>query len=155
MVAATLVAGGIRVRGWWAALAFTGLLLVVVPGAYLVPHSFPRANITAALFAVILAWLATARFRVPRPMVWLGTVSYGVYLWHWAILDSGHAVLGWLPSPIELGLLGGVSVLFGWASWRLVEKPALRYRPRLTETLRLARHGRVGRGNGQLAPESD
>ena len=123
MVAATMVAGGVRVRGWWAALAFAGLLLVVVPGASLVPHSFPRANMTAALFAVILAWLATSRFRVPRPMVWLGTVSYGVYLWHWAILDTGHVVLGWLPSPIELGLLGGVSVLFGWASWRMWRSP--------------------------------
>ena len=94
-------------------------------------------------------------FRVPRVMVWLGTISYGVYLWHFAILVSGHAALGWLPSPIELGLLAGVSVLFGWASWRLVEKPALRYRPQLTETLRFARRGRVALGDGQLAPESD
>ena len=155
MVAATLVAHGVRVRGWWAALAFAGVLLVIVPGTYPVPHAFPQANLTAALFAVILGWLATARFRVPRPMVWLGTISYGVYLWHFAVLESGHMVLSWLPTPMELGLLGGVSVLFGWASWRMVEKPALRYRPQLTQTLRLARRGRVGRGIGQLAPESD
>jgi len=88
-------------------------------------------------------------------MVWLGTISYGVYLWHFAILVSSNAALGWFPSPIELGLLAGVSVLFGWASWRLVEKPALRYRPQLTETLRFARRGRVALGDGQLAPESD
>jgi peptidoglycan/LPS O-acetylase OafA/YrhL len=59
-----------------------------------------------------------------RPLVFLGQISYSLYLWHWPILvyacywaDNGH--LRW---PARVGLLGA-SVALAIASWRFVETP--------------------------------
>jgi peptidoglycan/LPS O-acetylase OafA/YrhL len=92
---------------------------------------------TAASFAVIVAWLATSSFAVPRGAIWLGTVSYGVYLWHYPLLTLLAG--GWLwalPDALELPLVAAGSIALGWASWRLVEQPALRRRGRVTAWLR-------------------
>jgi peptidoglycan/LPS O-acetylase OafA/YrhL len=64
-----------------------------------------------------------------RPLVFLGTVSYGVYLWHQTLI---RIVVDWFdPSrPVQawLGICAVVvpiSVLIGWISHRFVERPAL------------------------------
>jgi peptidoglycan/LPS O-acetylase OafA/YrhL len=68
------------------------------------------------------------------PLLWVGLVSYGLYLWHLAVitkLDDG----GWedkltLPGFIAAALAG--SLVFAAVSWYLVERPALRLGRRLT-----------------------
>jgi peptidoglycan/LPS O-acetylase OafA/YrhL len=142
MVAAAVVARGIRVRWWGAALAgAVGVwILADAPRHLESPYGWPQANLTAAIFAVIVAWLATSRFHVPRAAVWLGTVSYGVYLWHYPLLALVAG--GWLwalPDPLELPLVILGSVALGWASWHLIEQPAMARRPRLTAWLRAVR----------------
>lgn len=139
MVAATVVARGARAPGWVAALAAAGGIWVLLdaPRHLESPYGWPQANLTAAAFAAIVAWLATTGLRMPRVSVWVGTVSYGVYLWHYPLL----AVLagGWfwaLPDAVELPLVLLGSVGLGWASWRLIEKPALARRQQLTAWLR-------------------
>ena len=99
-------------------LAFTGRL----------PYTDGIA-VAAALFAISLGVMAAVNPRVPAPLVWLGTISYGVYLWHWPILivATNHGLYR-LPDALEIALVCGVSILAGWASWRLVERPALRLR---------------------------
>lgn len=64
-----------------------------------------------------------------RPLVFLGTVSYGVYLWHQSII---HLVRDWfdVTQPVQawLGMSAvvvPVSVLIGWISYRVVERRAL------------------------------
>jgi peptidoglycan/LPS O-acetylase OafA/YrhL len=63
-----------------------------------------------------------------RPMVWLGTISYGLYLWHQPFRDL---IDRWIGAPkgasafgliFVLTLAGGI--LLGAASWYLVERPA-------------------------------
>jgi peptidoglycan/LPS O-acetylase OafA/YrhL len=139
MVAASVVARGIRVPGWVAMLASAGgvWMMADVPRHVESPYGWPSANVAAAAFAVIVAWLATSRFTVPRVAIWLGTVSYGVYLWHFPLLALVAG--GWLwalPDPVELILVLLGSVALGWMSWRLIEQPALRARPRLTAWVR-------------------
>lgn len=65
-----------------------------------------------------------------RFLVWVGVISYSVYLWHVPLLD-------WLPDTESLGwtgvarlsLLGvPVSLAVGWISYQLVEMPGLRLR---------------------------
>lgn len=72
------------------------------------------------------------RFLRTRVMVYLGLVSYGLYLWHWFVLQS---VLGdWLGWPLQKGnplvlLLVGFPVVLAaaTASWYLLERPILRW----------------------------
>lgn len=61
-----------------------------------------------------------ARALSVRPLVWLGQISYSLYLWHFPIIDttagSAHAVRA------------GFSVLVAWLSYRFVEQPFMRRR---------------------------
>ncbi len=65
-----------------------------------------------------------------RPLVFLGTVSYSLYLWHQLILMWLARQLwidSWTPYTLPaLLLIGGTTAcVLAWVSWRLIEKPAL------------------------------
>ncbi len=61
-----------------------------------------------------------------RPMVWLGDISYSLYLWHWPVLVLPAAIAGHeLGLPANLAL-AGLSILAAWASHVLVEQRTAR-----------------------------
>ncbi len=69
-----------------------------------------------------LRWLGS------RPMVRVGVLSYGVYLWHYDVLEDaplGHLdhtrVVAVASLALSLAVVAGLAV----ASYRLVEQPAL------------------------------
>jgi peptidoglycan/LPS O-acetylase OafA/YrhL len=60
-----------------------------------------------------------------RPLAWLGSISYSLYLWQQPFLaPSGHGLLRSLPVACLL------AVLCAWVSFHLVERPFLRLRER-------------------------
>lgn len=61
-----------------------------------------------------------ARLLSLRIMVFLGGISYSLYLWHWPPIALLHYQLIELTWPNRLALLGGV-VLLSWLSFRFVE----------------------------------
>jgi hypothetical protein len=59
-----------------------------------------------------------------RPMVWVGLISYPLYLWHWPLLAYAHIVHQGRPlKPLLLAVLVGASVALAWATWRFLETP--------------------------------
>lgn len=74
-----------------------------------------------------------------RPVAWLGTISYSLYLWQQLFLDraSGEP---WAAFPLNLFLAIGA----GAASFYLVEKPSLRLRERLSGSQRPSIGSAVG-----------
>lgn len=62
--------------------------------------------------------------RLMAPLLAIGTISYGLYLWHLPVLWT-VSELGWDRSPLWwLGVVG-VSVAAATLSWHFVEKPAI------------------------------
>jgi len=81
---------------------------------------------------------AIARILALPPLVWLGTISYGVYLWHWPIflaLNGEHT--GWSGLPLFAARCGATVAAAG-ASWWLIEQPIRRWRPSRVPLLPLA-----------------
>jgi peptidoglycan/LPS O-acetylase OafA/YrhL len=96
-----------------------------------------RDSLAAFGFAAVVAaalWLDPAsRSPLLRPLAAVGTVSYGLYLWH-------VPLIWWLRSQdaLPLNLAGGLAVvlplslLVAAASWLAVERPVLRWAHRAT-----------------------
>jgi peptidoglycan/LPS O-acetylase OafA/YrhL len=76
----------------------------------------------------------TARVLAVAPLVWLGRISYGVYLWHWPLfqwLDQERAGIGGLPL---LGLRCAATLAVATVSYVAIERP-LRTAPWLRRRL--------------------
>ncbi|CAM4466832.1 O-acetyltransferase OatA [Mycobacterium basiliense] len=81
---------------------------------------------------------AVARLLACRPLVWLGTISYGVYLWHWPIfLVLNGERTGWTGLRL-FGVRCAATIVVATASWWLIEQPIRRWRPARVPLLPLA-----------------
>lgn len=104
-----------------------GLLIVVAMAAVLVVA--PVALDQTSPVARVLAW---------RPLVWLGAISYGVYLWHWPIfLALNGERTGWSGWPL-FAVRCAATIAVATASWWLLEQPIRRWRPVIVPMLPLA-----------------
>ena len=79
----------------------------------------------------------TRRFLQLRPMVYLGTISYGIYLWHQAFIEKVHQWGGWSHNPLPNGPflemvipVLAMTIVVASLSWYLVERPLLRRKDR-------------------------
>ncbi len=65
-----------------------------------------------------------------RPMVFLGTISYGIYLWHTTMIDLVLQHSGWTLWKIQYGpflaIVLGLTIVAATITNRLVERPAIR-----------------------------
>jgi peptidoglycan/LPS O-acetylase OafA/YrhL len=104
-----------------------GLLIAVAIAAVLViaPVTLDQRGPVAAA----LAW---------GPVAWLGTISYGVYLWHWPIfLVLNGERTGW--SGLSLfGIRCAATLAVSIVSWWAIERPIRRWRPVRVPLLPLA-----------------
>jgi peptidoglycan/LPS O-acetylase OafA/YrhL len=91
--------------------------LATVNASYLFPP-FAAVCALAIVYVVGDRMSLAARLLSVRPLVWLGGISYSLYLWHWVLL-SVFGVSWLLLFP---------SVLIAWFSTRLVEEPFRRRR---------------------------
>ena len=104
-----------------------GLLIVVALAAVLVVA--PVALEQDGPVARVLAW---------RPLVWLGAISYGVYLWHWPIfLALNGERTGWSGWSL-FAVRCAATIAVASASWWLLEQPIRRWRPVIVPMLPLA-----------------
>jgi peptidoglycan/LPS O-acetylase OafA/YrhL len=107
----------------WAHLAYSQLYAVVAVGL-VIPGIF--GDPARGTVRRILAW---------RPLVWMGVVSYGVYLWHplvlrmlkqWGIVSDVSTALRVSTFLGAIILAVPCTLVIAWLSWNLVERPALR-----------------------------
>lgn len=71
----------------------------------------------------------TQRLLRFRPLVWVGLISYSLYLWHWPIIVYAKFWNGLEPLGGIRWILLGLAMVFGTLSYRFVEQPFRRRVP--------------------------
>jgi peptidoglycan/LPS O-acetylase OafA/YrhL len=107
--------------GWVApfSLFVFGLAALLRPGGggpvfFAGTQPFAELAATGLVFAAVSGGGLAQRLSW-RPLVWIGRISYSLYLWHWLI---------WSEMGFHWRLLAVVlSFAAAWASWRFVEQP--------------------------------
>jgi peptidoglycan/LPS O-acetylase OafA/YrhL len=89
------------------------------------------ALVAAVLYHAGHPLLAFLRMRV---IVYLGTISYGIYLYHHPIIQMSHPLgrlLGLAPGPALWGTECALTLFLAVLSWHLIERPILRLKDRV------------------------
>ena len=114
-------------------LAALGLALILAPCfLYNENTAFPgMAAVPPVLGTVLLIWCGMQARQVPfitqllatRPVVFVGLISYSLYLWHWPLLVLTKSELVFPPNLGMRISLVAISILLAIASWRFIETP--------------------------------
>jgi peptidoglycan/LPS O-acetylase OafA/YrhL len=88
--------------GFWALLPTLSAYLIISAG----PHAW--------LNRVVLS---------NRLFVWIGLISFPLYLWHWPLLVFARQSSAQQPSVELLSLMVAISIALAWLTYRLIERP--------------------------------
>lgn len=103
------------------------LMVALIVGVMYLPMSMASASTIAVvvLSSILIASLKkeTAAFEVftHSKVVYIGLISYSLYLWHWGVLSISRWTIGihWWSVPFQVALMLGLAV----ASYRWIETP--------------------------------
>lgn len=92
--------------GWWALMPTVGTALIIAAG--------------------MGAWV-NQKVLSNKILVWVGLISFPLYLWHWPLLSFEHILISELPTPKVRIIAILAAFVLAWLSYQFVEKP-LRFR---------------------------
>lgn len=108
ITACVLVRGGRAFPGWWALLPTLGAGFLIAAG--------PRAWVNRVILS-------------NRIVVWVGLISYPLYLWHWPLLSFAQIVESGVPA-LDIRIVAvSTAVLLAWLTYKLLETPIRHQRP--------------------------
>jgi peptidoglycan/LPS O-acetylase OafA/YrhL len=117
----------LRGNQWLSALGFALIVAGIfgINGEMRFPDWITLAPVLGASLIILFARSGTlvAKVLSLKPMVWIGLISYSLYLWHQPLL--AFARLKWgshLSLSLMLGLVG-LSLILAVLTWRFVEQP--------------------------------
>lgn len=129
--------GFCRQRAFWPVLLTTLLAtmaMIHVSTKLRLGFAFSTGSLALSLLlwqSVRFADLRWGRLLNAAPMVWMGTLSYSLYLWHRLFIRPVPLTLDWAPFPVQLLELACVAVVAHF----VVEKPFLRLKERFSGTM--------------------
>ncbi len=103
--------------GMAAALPCLGAALVIWSGQ---PSPLAGVNADVEPSPLVLRLLSLP------PLVFIGLISYSLYLWHWPLIVLGGQWTTTLSSPTSTALIVGATFAIASASWRFIEQPLRR-----------------------------
>jgi peptidoglycan/LPS O-acetylase OafA/YrhL len=92
------------------------------PFPWAVPAAVGALLIIAAVSAVQASASPVAGLLRSPPMVFIGKISYSLYLWHWPVYTLVRWTVG-LESLSNMVVAVGLSLLFAYLSYTLLERP--------------------------------
>lgn len=121
----------IRSRALREAFSGAGLLLIVA-SLFLIRSDMPFPGWVALAPCIGAAlvihsggktWVGRHIFA-SKPMVWVGLLSYSLYLWHWPVLASFRAMTASVQLTFGLACVAiCLTFVLAWGSWRYIERP--------------------------------
>lgn len=88
--------------GWWALLPTIGTVLIISAG--------------------LQAWL-NRTILASRLLVWIGLISFPLYLWHWLLLSFARIIDSEKPTQsIRIAAII-LSIVLAWLTYQFIEKP--------------------------------
>ena len=99
--------------------AMVGVMFLPVSRA--VPATIGVVALSAVLIASLKKGTVAYKFFTLEKVVFIGLISYSLYLWHWTVLSISRWTIGihWWSVPIQAALM----VLLAIGSYRCVETP--------------------------------
>lgn len=88
--------------GWWALLPTIGAALLIAAG----PNAWCNRHILSL-----------------RVMVWVGLISFPLYLWHWPLLALARIQVGETLAFTDRLILMVLAIILSWATYQFIEKP--------------------------------
>ena len=121
VLASPLLPNAFAVAG--AVMIVAGLVVInstrVFPGLWVL---LPVGGTFLLMVAGRRAWLNRAILSLP-PIVWIGLISYPLYLWHWPLLSFARIIHGGaVPGSTRLALVAA-SIVLAWMTYRVIEWP--------------------------------
>lgn len=113
-------------------VAFVAFLLVAATTSDEAPWLYHGGFLAVSLLCAVIVW-AVADTDGPMawlgtpPLVWIGTRSYAIYLWHWPVIVFVGAPMGLeLSRPALAALQVALTLLLAELSFRIIERPIRR-----------------------------
>ena len=111
-------------------LSFSGFVLIffglcLINKQSLFPGAWPLLPCLGTAF-IIFAGEQTYLNKIlltSRPLVWVGLISFPLYLWHWPLLSFAHILEGETPSRIIRLTAVIIAVIFAFLTFKLIELP--------------------------------
>lgn len=100
-----LISRNVPFPGWRALLPVCGTALIILAGPKAIANRFILSN---------------------RVLVFVGLISYPLYLWHWPLLSFGHIIESSQPAAWVRAVLVAASFGLAFATYRYIEIP-IRY----------------------------
>ena len=123
---------GMCIQIWLPRVRFDGRFAALAVAVFIAFSQHPRLfPVSVAALAYAVGYFGLAARPVAQRLVALGDASYGIYVWGFVVEQFVVNAFGSRISAIGVFAIAMPATwAIGILSWRLIEKPALRFKPR-------------------------